>query len=1834
MAGPTIAATVSANTAPFQAAMQNAGDAIQRLNTIASAGGQSVLGMSNNMQQLAAAINPVIGRLVALNAAFQEVQNNAAALGAEQTTALFSRIGTDADRAAGGIRGVHVATSGAIREFIVLGHEAISGNWTRMGPSLIVLAERVGGLSTLISGLGAASGVAAVAVGGIAVALGYVIYQAYETHKAISEITGHFNIMGQGIQYNKAYVNSWAEDFKNRFNESGASLREFAGYLDKLGPAASGSFRQMGDIFEGFKTIKNLGTADALKEFERQFGHTAESMGKGALQMGAIGPVMEGWIKELHDAGEETTAFGLVSDQLAEHVKIGTEVAETRAQLETYNVALAGTAEFASAAALSLSNLKEALPKGPLQVGEVGGALSPEEIAGQTAGRRRSKEVQERRDLQRDLQNIDIEETRLRKEMADRAQQRRGGADRDDSSIDTARDIANQRELAELQAARANILAKLPEVHGEGERERFRQQMQGFEAELKAAGDNKTEIAKIQQRKSEVEIAYHQAGTSEAMKAGNDQTNAERAAAEQQFKLYEESVKRRQQLSQQNIAYQIQQQQELLDKMAQPTREGDKPFKEMYPQQYEAAQEYMTELLAKQADQRRQIQETEVKERQSLAGQDIQTQIELQKGLVSQMEQPISTRGGQTEAELEPEKYKQAKDKLMTLEQQAADQQFKIFEDGVRRRQMVAQQDVQEQIRLQQELLEKMRTTTEPSGEPYILAHQNEYQSAVTHLSQLQIEAANKVYAEFAAKEREKIAEAGQDWSRIAQIYAEWAEVAKQHFQGVGAEWENLQREMVRKAQEAVKTIVAEQLSAAGGQEHVDRLFLDTFKTRMQEMVKAKQITSEQAYGFDIQYTAQLYSELAAQYQAVLDNSNATVQQKQEAYNKLIELEADYTKQVTDDQAKILAASEKTAKEMKDTLSKAFDGIGSAMENALEGSLTGQKNVLRTFLQSVMKDLIGTTGSILSGLAGKGLAKMLGVDTGEGGIKDTSIGNVLGTWLADALGFGSKKPDSMNKSQADLTAVMSRSADYTKALTTATEKLTQAITEAQKIKAPVGSTEGQTLADRKGQIGPGDEGGGGGGGGIPSQAVNRAASYLQNRFNLTPEQAGAAAKYMQVNESGLDPNNVNKQSGAYGIGQWLGSRKERLFAEYGTHPTFDQQLKFLGDELETGSEGGNTLERLRATKTEREAWNVWGAAFERPGERDLARARANFRPSGYTGPMKEEPKVATVPTPKPPEEPEKPKTEEKGPTGSTGPLGPAGSKGIEVAVGDSIAAGVGTAMRFQGKYEPRGGETPEIKRERDDPSYDAVAGRTTQQVLAEIRASKGRYEGQTVDLSSGISNDVAGNLPLKQAYANIRQQITELQGAGAQVNLMGVGMGLKDHDIVNAELRKIAEEKKTEFTGGIQNARGVHPSDYREFYEQQIAPLGPRAQHDATPVPVKVVDGGRADTHDKTTETTSTETTTQNQQTSATHSNTTALDATKNVLTEMGAKLTQLGQTIAQNMQAASAAGQAAQQQKASEDNNTNAVRQNTTSRQQGGGGGGGGGGTTSTTPGATTGPGEGGGANNFVSSVSSATSGLQQMANAASSVNPNLNYLSKALSLVTGAFSAVEKVFSFIGKIFGGGGGSGGGGIGSLFSSLFGGGAGESAPAASTGGGLFGGGGGLFSMFGSMFSGIGKVFTSILSGIGSLFMLEGGGVIPIPSMAGGGIAHNPGLGGGHFSAHHGAHHMRIPSAAGGMAVDSRGGQLAVLHPQEMVLPAHISNAVQRSANAMTNGGGNGGGGNTYNGGDSHFHIHSLDTRTGAAWLMKNRAHVAAAMNSAGRDFNPGTNYSLYDRGR
>lgn len=108
-------------------------------------------------------------------------------------------------------------------------------------------------------------------------------------------------------------------------------------------------------------------------------------------------------------------------------------------------------------------------------------------------------------------------------------------------------------------------------------------------------------------------------------------------------------------------------------------------------------------------------------------------------------------------------------------------------------------------------------------------------------------------------------------------------------------------------------------------------------------------------------------------------------------------------------------------------------------------------------------------------------------------------------------------------------------------------------------------------------------------------------SYIVNYFikkGLTEVQArGIYGNIMQESGGNIRATSSDGHN-SYGIAQWTGDRKRRLFSMYGTNPNLEQQLDYLWWELNNTE--SKALAALRNTSTVYDATKVFMNKFERP----------------------------------------------------------------------------------------------------------------------------------------------------------------------------------------------------------------------------------------------------------------------------------------------------------------------------------------------------------------------------------------------------------------------------------------------------------------------------------------------------------------------------------------------------------------------------------------------------------------------------------------------------------
>lgn len=114
---------------------------------------------------------------------------------------------------------------------------------------------------------------------------------------------------------------------------------------------------------------------------------------------------------------------------------------------------------------------------------------------------------------------------------------------------------------------------------------------------------------------------------------------------------------------------------------------------------------------------------------------------------------------------------------------------------------------------------------------------------------------------------------------------------------------------------------------------------------------------------------------------------------------------------------------------------------------------------------------------------------------------------------------------------------------------------------------------------------------------VAGQSDNYIIDYFMSK-GLTRNQAkGIYGNLMQ--ESGGNIKAVSRDGhNSYGLAQWTGSRKTKLFNMYGSNPSAKQQLDFLWWELNNTHQ--DALEALKNTTSVRDATRVFMNKFEKP----------------------------------------------------------------------------------------------------------------------------------------------------------------------------------------------------------------------------------------------------------------------------------------------------------------------------------------------------------------------------------------------------------------------------------------------------------------------------------------------------------------------------------------------------------------------------------------------------------------------------------------------------------
>jgi hypothetical protein len=184
---------------------------------------------------------------------------------------------------------------------------------------------------------------------------------------------------------------------------------------------------------------------------------------------------------------------------------------------------------------------------------------------------------------------------------------------------------------------------------------------------------------------------------------------------------------------------------------------------------------------------------------------------------------------------------------------------------------------------------------------------------------------------------------------------------------------------------------------------------LRVFRDQMQILVDMKEMTTQQALGFDIQYTARLRDQEAQRLQAVIDSSATSIQEKTKALDDLAQLDMQYTAAVTDDQRRIADQAKTQAQAVQRAYEAAFDRLGSSVQRTFNDILTRQTTWAKgsiALTREVESFFLTEVENMTAKWAASGLASLAGgaVSSAVSGAQATG-GSGLGAGLMAMVGL-------------------------------------------------------------------------------------------------------------------------------------------------------------------------------------------------------------------------------------------------------------------------------------------------------------------------------------------------------------------------------------------------------------------------------------------------------------------------------------------------------------------------------------------------------------------------------------------------------------------------------------------------------------------------------------------------------------------------------------------------------------------------------------------------------------------------------------------------------------
>ena len=218
----------------------------------------------------------------------------------------------------------------------------------------------------------------------------------------------------------------------------------------------------------------------------------------------------------------------------------------------------------------------------------------------------------------------------------------------------------------------------------------------------------------------------------------------------------------------------------------------------------------------------------------------------------------------------------------------------------------------------------------------------------------------------------------------------------------------HLETEALKQQQAAREELIKAEMREADVLASADQARLRVASIRTEEGAQSGHAGKLEALQAETQLTAQYAAQEIARYQAIAEAADTSTEDRIAAYDKIAHI-AEQTAEKEEELAKQVAeAQKKAAEEAAKVFTEFFKGAESALDSFIEASILGGKNradALRNLYEGLTKDVVKTITNLGSQLAAQGLANVTGqkLEPGKG------IGDLLGQMVGQLFGLGGGK---------------------------------------------------------------------------------------------------------------------------------------------------------------------------------------------------------------------------------------------------------------------------------------------------------------------------------------------------------------------------------------------------------------------------------------------------------------------------------------------------------------------------------------------------------------------------------------------------------------------------------------------------------------------------------------------------------------------------------------------------------------------------------------------------------------------------------------------------------